>query len=72
MNITDLFTPSIETTHAAATLAVNILVQSSLIIVAGLLAARLLRRHGAAVQSTVLRVTLVSVIACPFASWMLA
>lgn len=72
MNITDLFTPSIEIAHDAATLAVNILVQSSLIVATGLLAARLLRGHGAAVQSTVLRVTLVAVLACPFASWMLA
>jgi beta-lactamase regulating signal transducer with metallopeptidase domain len=72
MNITDLFTPSIETAHSVATLAVNILVQSSLIIVAGLLATRLLRSHGAAVQSTVLRVTLIAVVACPLASRLLA
>lgn len=71
MNIIDLFLP-IEAARAAATLAVNILIQSSLIVTAALLAARSLRSHGAAVQSTILRVTLVAVLACPFASWMLA
>jgi len=72
MNITDLVSPSFETARGSATLAVNVLVQSSLIIAVGLLAARLLRRHGAAVQATVLRVTLVAVMACPLASWALA
>lgn len=72
MNIADLFSPSFETARGAATLGVNVLVQSSLIITAGLLAARLLRSHGAAVQAVVLRVTLVAVMACPLASWLLA
>lgn len=71
MNIFDLFVP-IDTARAATTLAVNFLFQSSLIVAAGLLAARRLRTHGAAVQSTVLRVTLIAVLACPIASWMLA
>src|SRR5687768_11789330 len=51
--------------------AANVLVQSTLLIAAGLLASALLRRRGAAVQSAVLRATLVAVIACPLASWLL-
>src|SRR5438309_10944820 len=56
---------------AAATLAVNGLAQSTLVILAGLAAARLLRRRGAAVQSAVLRAALVALAACPLASWAL-
>src|SRR3954469_16365231 len=60
-----------EFAGAAATLAANGLAQSTLVILAGLAGARLLRRRGAAVQSAVLRAALVSVVACPLASWAL-
>ena len=46
----------------------NLLIQSTLLILAGLLAARLLRRYGSAVQSAIYRATLVAVMACPIAS----
>src|SRR5688500_18830915 len=51
--------------------AANMLVQSTVVIVAGLLCARIAARKGAAVQSAVLRATLLAVIACPAAAWML-
>ena len=44
------------------------LVQSSVLLALGLLAGRLLRRSGPAVQSGVYRTTLVAVLVCPFAS----
>ena len=57
--------------EATTTFLITMLVQSTLILAVGLVAARVLRRQGAAVQSTVLRVTLVAVLACPLASWLL-
>ncbi|NOX55572.1 MAG: hypothetical protein GXP27_14265 [Planctomycetes bacterium] len=47
------------------TVGLNLLVQSTLLIAVGLVASRLLRRRGAAVQSAVLRFTLASVLICP-------
>ena len=44
------------------------LVQSSILLALGLLAGRLLRRSGPAVQSGVYRTTLAAVLICPFAS----
>jgi hypothetical protein len=56
--------------HASGfvTAAANMLVQSTVVIVAGLLCARVVARKGAAVQSAVLRATLLAVIACPAAA----
>src|SRR5689334_9338701 len=49
--------------------AVNVFVQSSAVILAGLFAAAVLgRRRGAAVRSAVLRATLAAVALCPLAS----
>src|SRR4051812_27736581 len=47
-------------------------IQSSALLALGLLAGRLLRRTGPAVQSGVYRPTLVAVLVCPFASTLLA
>ncbi len=49
--------------------AVNWLLQSTLLIAAGLTAGRLLRWRGAAVQSVIFRTTLAAVLVCPIASW---
>lgn len=46
-------------------LGVNWLIQSTLLLVFGLAAARMLRGHGSAVQSVVYRATLAAVLACP-------
>src|SRR3954470_7405752 len=48
------------------------LLQSSALLALGLLAGRLLRRTGPAVQSGVYRTTLVAVLVCPLASTFLA
>ena len=48
--------------------ALNLFVQSTVIIVVGLVAAWLLRKKGSAVQSAVYRATLVCVLVCPLAS----
>src|SRR4051812_48177442 len=47
-------------------------IQSSALLALGLLAGRVLRRTGPAVQSGVYRTTLVAVLVCPFASTLLA
>lgn len=51
-----------------ADFAVHILLQSTLLIAVGLLAVRFCGRHKPAVQSTILRVTLIAVLFCPLAS----
>lgn len=66
-----LFT-SPETAAWLAQLAINTWVQSTLVIAAGLLAVRILRAHGAAVHSAILRTTVLVVVLCPVTSWMLA
>ena len=43
--------------------------QSSLLILIGLLAARLLRKRGAAIQSAIYRTTLIAALICPLATW---
>ncbi len=47
--------------------ALNLLIQSTVLISIGLTAAFLLRRHGSAVQSAIYRATLVCILACPIA-----
>ena len=44
-------------------------IQSSLLILVGLVAARLLRKRGAAFQSAIYRTTLMAACVCPFATW---
>ena len=51
-----------------ANFAVNWLVQSTLLIAAGLVAGRLLHARGAAAQSIVYRTTLIAVLVCPLAT----
>lgn len=61
-----------ETAAESLTLAgADLLVQSALLVGVGLAAARLVKRRGAAVESLVLRATLVAVLACPVASALL-
>jgi len=52
--------------------AVNWFLQSSLLITLGLLAGLALRKWGSAAQSVVYRTTLVAVLICPLATWLLA
>jgi|GEM_PF-2546635 len=55
----------------AATLAVNLLLQTTLVLVVGLTAAHLIRARRAALQSCVLRSTLAAVLICPVVSQVL-
>ena len=47
---------------------VNFFLQSTALILIGLIAAKLLKKQGSAVQSAIYRATLVAVIACPLAA----
>lgn len=71
INLAD-FQSQDELFRRIATLAASTLIQSTLLIAFGMFAAKMLRSHGAAIQSAVLRATLVAVLACPLASWILA
>ncbi len=51
--------------------AANLLIQSTVLIGVGLLAAHLLRKQGSAVQSAIYRATLIVVLACPLATILL-
>jgi len=64
--------PALDASRAAAMLGVNLLAQSTLLIAAGLLLARWLRRKGAALESAALRTTLAAVLAAPLAALCLA
>ncbi len=57
---------------ATGELALTCVIQSTALLVVGLLAGRLLRRSGPAVQSAVYRTTLAAVLLCPCASMLLA
>ena len=48
---------------------VNFFLQSTVLILFGLIAARLLKKHGSAIQSAVYRATLVAVIVCPIGAF---
>lgn len=65
-------TPELTIMAAAAgavEFAINWLIQSTLLIIAGLLLARYLQRKGAAAQSLIYRTTLAAVLLCPIATW---
>src|SRR5690242_1507932 len=62
-------TVALNFARGAAGLAVNWLIQSTLLIVGGIVVGRLLRHRGSAVQSAVYRTTLVAVVVCPLATW---
>ena len=55
----------VRISSAAVHLGIDWLLQSTLLIAVGLLAARVFRRNGAAVQSLIFRMTLAAVLACP-------
>lgn len=57
-----------DTAERIAPFAAQVLVQSTLVILAGLAIARLFRSHGPALESSILRTTLVMVLLCPVAS----
>ena len=57
---------------AVTEFALNWLVQSTLLIAAGLFLARMLQAKGSATQSLICRTTLVAVLVCPLATWTLS
>src|SRR6185295_14340861 len=59
----------LDATRTIMGLAVNWLIQSTLLIAGGLFVGFLLRHRGSAVQSAVYRTTLVAVLVCPLATW---
>ena len=62
----------LEIAAGATNVMVHWLVQSAVVITVGLLAGRMLRSRGAAVQSAVYRTTLVVAIASPLVTWLLS
>ena len=72
MNWVSIETTALDVARSVTGLAVNSLCQSTLLIVAGFIFAWLLRRRGSAVQSAIYRTTLIAVLMCPFATWILA
>src|SRR6476469_6923014 len=62
----------LDIARAVMGLAVNWLIQSTLLIAGGLTVGYLLRRRGSAVQSAVYRTTLVAALVCPLATWTLS
>ncbi len=69
MNWLDVTTTSLDGARLATGLAINWLIQSTLLIAVGLAVGYWLRDRGSAVQSAIYRTTLVAVLACPFATW---
>lgn len=67
----DFSSTFIETTAWLSQNAINLLLQSTVLILCGLLVARLLRGYGSAVQSAIYRATLVAVLACPLMALLL-
>jgi beta-lactamase regulating signal transducer with metallopeptidase domain/protocatechuate 3,4-dioxygenase beta subunit/5-hydroxyisourate hydrolase-like protein (transthyretin family) len=72
MNWVSIETTALDVARSATGLAVNSLCQSTLLIVAGIGFAWLLRWRGSAVQSAIYRTTLIAVLMCPFATWILS
>ena len=69
---TDTFVSGLENASMFVGFGFNWLLQSTLLILAGIVVARLLKSRGSAVQSVVYRTTLVAVIACPVVTMLLA
>ncbi len=69
MNSLNLQMAILSAATGAIEFAINWLVQSTLLIAAGLLLARTLQRHGSAAQSLIYRTTLMAVFLCPIATW---
>ncbi|HEX2476327.1 MAG TPA: M56 family metallopeptidase, partial [Lacipirellulaceae bacterium] len=72
MSWLELATALFDAARATTGLAVNWLIQSTLLVSGGLVIGYLLRKRGSAVQSAVYRTTLVAVLACPLATWTLS
>src|SRR6185295_5867362 len=72
MSWVDMATILLDVGRTAMGLAVNWLIQSTLLIAGGLAVGYLLRHRGSAVQSAVYRTTLVAALVCPLATWGLA
>ena len=70
MNTTFFSEKVLEFSNAVVSVGANLLVQSTLLIAAGLVIAWLCRQKGAAVQSLILRATLAAVLVCPLASYL--
>lgn len=71
MNSLNLETAIMSAAVGTVEFAINWLVQSTLLIIAGLLLARYFQRQGSAAQSLIYRTTLAAVILCPIATWAL-
>src|SRR5690349_22300736 len=72
MSWVGMATVGLDVARAVMGLAVNWLIQSTLLISGGLVVGYLLRRRGSAVQSAVYRTTLVAALVCPLATWTLS
>jgi beta-lactamase regulating signal transducer with metallopeptidase domain/Tfp pilus assembly protein PilF len=72
MSQVSLWNQVLQTSAAIADLAAAWLVQSTLVIALGWLGGRALRRHGAALECAVYRVTLAAALVCPLVSALLA
>ena len=62
----------LDMASGAVGFAANWLLQSTLLIAAGLALGRFVRPHGSAVRSLVYRTTLIAVLVCPIATWSLS
>ena len=69
---TEAFVSGLENVSMFVGFGVNWLLQSTLLILAGIVVAQLLKSRGSAVQSVVYRTTLVAVVACPIVTMLLA
>src|SRR5919109_1123955 len=72
MTMLDFQMHALDIARGLGGLGVNWLIQSTLLIVAGLWIGVALRTKGSAVQSAVYRTTLAAVLVCPIVSWSLA
>ena len=65
-------TTTLEWATWAAQNAVNVFLQSTVLVLIGLLAAWFFRKHGSAVQSVIFRATLVAILICPILAILMA
>jgi beta-lactamase regulating signal transducer with metallopeptidase domain len=72
MFATNMFQSCLDVSETLVRFGVNSFLQSTLVIAAGLIVARLLRSKGAAIQSAVYRATLAAALACPCVSLLLS
>jgi beta-lactamase regulating signal transducer with metallopeptidase domain len=69
MNWLNALTTTLDVARLVMSLAVNWMMQSTLLIACGLVVGHWLRHRGSAVQSAVYRTTLVAALVCPLATW---